>query len=82
MSMTWIFVTVQRRNFVTPRESISTRHLVNDFKRDIMVRINRRTSCICNDGNEDDENIDDVDVETTARGKVTRRSNGTRLADT
>jgi len=46
MSMTWIFVTTQRCNFVTLRESISTRHLVTYFKHDGMDQINRQTSCI------------------------------------
>lgn len=46
--------------------------------------VDRRASCIYdNDNDDDDDNDDDEDVvEIVARGKVTRRSNGTRLADT
>jgi len=46
MSMTWIFVTTQRCDFVTLRESMLTRHLVTYFKHDVMDQINKQTSCI------------------------------------
>lgn len=79
--MTWIFVTAQHHNFVTPRESMPTRHaLVIYFNRDSWFTLTDELVAFANIYNDDDDDDDIVVIEITACGKVTRRPNGTRLA--